>query len=113
AKSSAEHRLGKASAGEPAASCLWRLGSMSLCRNCLSLQLLDDTPRLRRIDVDTGAHRGRERDLPDVAALRRRRLRAHDLVDDGGVVLHELPRVEALLADRQVDVRAAVGAVLE
>src|SRR6266540_949220 len=38
---------------------------------------------------------------------------ADDLLDDGGVVLEQLPLVEALLPDRQVDVGAAIGAVLE
>src|SRR5205807_114591 len=76
-------------------------------------QLFQDTPHLCRVDVDAGAHRARERDLPDVAALRCGRLRPDDLVDDGGVVLDELTLVEALLADRDVDVRPAVGAVLE
>src|SRR5581483_5857233 len=58
-------------------------------------------------------HRRGQRDLPDVAALRGRRLRTYDLVDDRGVVLDERALVEALLADREVDVRAAVGPVLE
>src|SRR6266545_2532337 len=65
------------------------------------------------IDVNAGAHRARERDRADVPALRRGRLGADDLLDDGGVVLEQLPLVEALLPDRQVDVGAAIGAVLE
>src|SRR5205823_9449217 len=85
-----------------------------LRRNCfLLLQLLDDAAGLLRVDSDSGAHGSCQRDLPDVAALRRGRLRADDLVDQRGVVLHELARVEALLADCHVDVRAAVGAVFE
>src|SRR5439155_16329760 len=77
------------------------------------VQLLDDTSDLRRVDVDSGAHRARERDLLDVAPLGGRRLRPDDLVDHGGVVLDERALLEAPLADRDVDVRAAVGAVLE
>src|SRR6266545_5010338 len=65
------------------------------------------------IDVNAGAHRARERDRADVPALRRGRLGADDLLDDGGVVLEQLPLVEALLPDRQMDVGAAIGAVLE
>src|SRR6266480_3356555 len=92
-----------------AASGLWRLGLVTdcyLCRHGLLglFQFLQDTPRFRRVDVDAGAHRARDRDLPDVAALRRRRLRTDDLVDDCGVVLDERPLVEALLPDRQVDI---------
>src|SRR4051812_43662924 len=89
--------------------CYLRGNGLPLC----FLQLLQDTPNLRRVDVDPGAHRAREGHLADVAALRRRRLGAHDLVDDRHVVLDEGPLLEALLADREVDVRAAVGAVLE
>src|SRR6266545_134685 len=58
------------------------------------------------IDVDAGAYRARERDRADVPALRRGRLGADDLLDDGGVVLEQLPLVEALLPDRQMDVGA-------
>src|SRR5215204_5785775 len=65
------------------------------------------------IDVDSGAHRARQRDRADVAALRRGRLGPDDLLDDGGVVLEQLSLVEALLPDRQMDVCAAIGAVLE
>src|SRR3954447_21589224 len=79
----------------------------------LLLPLFDYSPRPRRVDADAGPHRARERDLPDVAPLRGRRLRAHDLVEHGCVVLEQCPLVEALLADREVDVRAAIGAVLE
>ena len=49
----------------------------------------------------------------DVAPLGGGRLRAHDLVDQRRVVLQQLALVEALLADRDVDVRAVVRAVLE
>src|SRR3954447_25684222 len=79
----------------------------------LLLELGDDVARPRRVDVDAGAHRARQRDPLDVAALRGGGLRADDLVDDGRVVLEQRLVVEALLADREVDVRAAVGAVLE
>ena len=63
--------------------------------------------------MDAGAHRGGERDLADVPALRGCRLRPHDLVDDGRIVLNQLALGEAPLADREVHVRAAVGAVFE
>src|SRR5581483_6717013 len=78
-----------------------------------TLELFRDPAGAQRIDVDPRPHGRRERDLLDVATLRRRRLRADDLVDQRGVVLDQLALVEALLADRDVDVRAAVGAVLE
>src|SRR2546423_14873796 len=78
-----------------------------------SFQFLHEPPSPRRVDVDPGAHRARQCNRLDVAPLRRGGLRAHDLVDQRRVVLEQLPLVEALLADRYVDVRAAVGAVLE
>src|SRR4051794_31191598 len=82
------------------------------CR-CSFVQFLDNAPRPRRIDVDPGAHRARQGNSLDVAPFRPRGLRAHDLVEQRGVVLEQLALLEALLADRDVDVRAAVGAVLE
>src|SRR5207253_7815115 len=104
-------RLGKTSALR-AASCLRR---RALCayRFCLFLQFLDDPARLGLVDVNAGAHGTRQSDLPDVASLRSSWLRADYLVDKGRVVLEELPLFEALLADRDVDVRATIGAVLE
>src|SRR5215218_6869726 len=77
------------------------------------LRLFGDALGSLGIDVDSGAHRARQRDRADVAALRRGRLGPDDLLDDGGVVLEQLPLVEALLPDRQMDVCAAIGAVLE
>src|SRR4029077_12582184 len=77
------------------------------------LQLFGYVSRLRGVDVDTGPHRARQRDLLDVAALGLGRLRADDLVDQRGVVLDQGALVEAALADRNMDVGAAVGAVLE
>src|SRR5262249_39067017 len=96
-----------------ATSCLRRRAS--LCGNCfcLLLQFVDDPARLLWIDVNAGAHRTRQRDLPYVPALGRSRLRTDDLVDQRRIVLHELPFVETLLSDRDVDVRTRVGAVLE
>src|SRR5207245_7152824 len=79
----------------------------------LLLQFLDDPARPLRVDVNAGAHRTGHRDLPDVPALRRRRLRAHDLIDQCGVVLDQLALAEALLADRDVDARATIRPVLE
>src|SRR6186997_1888671 len=101
-----------ASAGPPptwAAGCLWRVVFGRLGRNCSSLELLGHVARLRRVDADARAHGRGQRDLTDVAALRRRRLRPHDLLDERRVVLEQCPLVEAALADREVDVRAAVG----
>src|SRR5215212_5375435 len=40
-----------------------------------------------RIDLDARPHRGGQRDRLDVAALRARRLRADDLLHEGGVVV--------------------------
>src|SRR6059058_2758109 len=77
------------------------------------MKLFRDIADPRRVDVDARAHRGRERDLLDVPTLRGGGLRPDDLVDQGGVVLDELLLVEALLADRDVDVRTTVRAVLE
>ena len=68
---------------------------------------------LRRVDPHARPHGAGQRDRVDVAALGRCRLRADDLLDDGGVVLEQRALVEALAADREVDVGAAVGAVLE
>src|SRR6476661_11023009 len=85
---------------------------LGLLLSC-TIKLVRDVPRPRRVDVDSGPHRGGERDLLDVPALRGRRLRAHDLVDQSGVVLDERTLVEGLLADRDVHVGAAVSAVLQ
>src|SRR5919204_563468 len=63
--------------------------------------------------MDPGAHRRGQRNSLNVAALRGRRLRADDLVEQRRVVLGELALVEALFAERDVNVCAAVGAVLE
>ena len=80
---------------------------------CLLLQFLDDPAGPGRIHVDPRAHRARQGDATNVATLCGRGLRAHDLVDQRRVVLDEAPLVEALLADGDVDIRAAVRAVLE
>src|SRR5207248_2660882 len=125
-------RLGWTSAF--AASCLWRrlltkpaqstrpsadsctMTSLRINRYCSlfsSFEFFHETPRPRRVDVDPGAHRARQCNRLNVPALRRRGLRAHDLVEQRRVVLEQLSLVEALLPDRDVDVRAAVGAVLE
>src|SRR6476661_10437355 len=86
--------LGWASAAEfqKTRCCQLSLGDWACLGGCLDgllRQFLGDVPRPRRVDVDPGAHRGGERDLLDVAALRSSRLRAHDLLDQGGVVLDE------------------------
>src|SRR5262245_56417454 len=67
-------------------------------------------PRPARVHGDAGTHRRRHGDLLDVAALGRGRLRAEDLVESCPVVLDELVRLEAGLADDQVEVRLLVDA---
>src|SRR6266516_7693976 len=92
------------------------LASLRLNRYCFlfsSFEFFHDAPRPRRVDVDPGAHRAGQCNRLDVAAFGCGRLRTHDLVDQHRVVLEQLALVEALLADRDVDVRAAVGSVLE
>src|SRR4029079_8199447 len=69
------------------------------------LQLFDDSSGAGRVDSNPRSHRARKRNGTNVAPLRGGRLRAHDLVDQHRVVLGELTLVEALLADRDVDVR--------
>src|SRR4051812_29500180 len=66
-----------------------------------------------RIDLDAGTHGRGEGDRLDVAALGPRRLRADDLLQQRQVVAQQRAVVEARLADRQVDVGGAVGAVLD
>src|SRR5919106_513895 len=77
------------------------------------LELGRDLARQGRIDVDARPHRAGQRDRAEVTPLRGGGPRAHDLLDDGRVVLEQRALVEALAPDHQVDVRAAVGAVLE
>src|SRR6266540_3593775 len=91
------------------------LASLRLHRYFLrfSFQFLHEAADPRRVDVDPRAHRAGECNRLDVAPLRRGRLGARDLLEQGGVVLDQLALVEALLAERDVDVRAAVGAVFE
>src|SRR5437868_14850393 len=78
-----------------------------------SFEVFHDAPSPRRVDVDPGTHRAGQCNRLDVAAFGRGWLRPHDLVDQHRVVLEQLALVEALLADRDMDVCAAVGAVLE
>src|SRR5919197_2147949 len=108
-----EVRLGWASASRLPAVFGGLCASLRRYRLGLLLQLFDDPPRPRRIDVDAGAHRARQRDRANVSALRGARLGADDLLQQRRVVLGEQALVEALLADRDVDVRAPIGAVLE
>src|ERR1700733_4264356 len=69
--------------------------------------------RAARVDLDAGTHRRGHRDRAQVAAFGDGRLGAHELLDDGGVVLEQLLLVEAGLADHEVHDRGAVGAVLD
>src|SRR3954451_6330291 len=66
-----------------------------------------------RVDLDARAHGGGQRERLDGAALRARRLGADDLVEQRQVVLQQRLVLEARLADRQVHVGRAVGAVLD
>src|SRR3954469_16676895 len=75
--------------------------------------LLEDVAGTGRVDLDAGAHRRGEHDRAQIAALGGRRLGADELVEDGGVVLEQLAVGEGALADREVDDRGAVGAVLD
>src|SRR5215217_321904 len=74
---------------------------------------LDEVLGLRRVHLDAGAHGGGHHDRAQVLALGRGRLRADELLDDRLVVLEQLALVEARLAERHVDDRRAVGAVLD
>src|SRR5687767_2365881 len=53
------------------------------------LELGRDLTRPRRVDVDAGPHRARQRDRAQVAPLRRSRLGAHDLLYDRRIVLQQ------------------------
>src|SRR3954453_20115920 len=75
--------------------------------------LAEDVARARGVHADARPHRGGERDGAQVAALRGRRLRAHDLVDQRRVVGEQLALAQLGLADRQVHDRLAIGAVLD
>src|SRR6266542_2553500 len=72
-----------------------------------------DVARLRGVDLDPRPHRCRDGDALDVAALGRGRLGPDDLVEHDLVVLGERLGREGGLAEHQVDVAPAVGAVLE
>src|SRR3954454_18276934 len=65
------------------------------------------------IHLDAGALGGGHHDRADVLALRRGRLGADQLLDDGLVVAQQLVVVERGLADRHVDDRRAVRAVFD
>src|SRR3546814_14591234 len=57
-----------------------------------------------RVDLYAGAHRRRQRDLFDIFALRARRLRLDDRIDESVEVLAEL-----FLAERQLADAGAIG----
>src|SRR5690606_32055964 len=69
-----------------------------------------EVARERGVERDTRAHRRRHGRLGDVAPLRRGRLEAQDLVERGGVVLHQLLVGERGLADDEVQVGVLVDA---
>src|SRR5688572_5313356 len=66
-----------------------------------------------RVDLHAGPHGRGHRDRVHVLALGRRRLGTEDLVEDGVEVRQELGRLERGLAEDEVDVAEAVGAVLD
>src|ERR1700722_17510259 len=65
---------------------------------------VEEAAGLARVDRDAGAHRGGERDLPQVTALGGGRLEPDDLVDRRRVVLEQRLLVEGGLADDEVQV---------
>src|SRR6185437_13363831 len=75
--------------------------------------LLHEVADAARVDLHARAHRRRDRDRAQIAALRSRRLRSQDLVEHRAVVLDQRALVERLLADRNVDDPRAIGAVLD
>src|SRR5919197_1109254 len=108
------NRLGWASDPYGTASCLRRQRCCSELRRGLgALLLFRYAACALRVDGNARAHRARKRDRADVTAFRGGGLCPDDLLDDRRVVLQQLTLVEALLPDRQVDIRAPVGAVLE
>jgi hypothetical protein len=69
--------------------------------------------RPRRVELDARAHRRRQRHAAQVTTLGAGRLRLDDLIDHCGIVLEQRQRLEARLADRQVDDRLAIGPILD
>src|SRR5690606_27240598 len=93
-----------------------RLDSVECARYHLCAETSGSLRRLTRgirVDRDTGAHRGGQGDLLDVAPLRSGRLEPQHLVDGGQVVLQQLLLVEGDLADDEVEVAVAVDAELD
>src|SRR4051812_49411038 len=76
-------------------------------------RLLEDVAGAGGVDLHARTHRRRDGDRADVATLGGGRLGADDLVDHGRVVLQKRARLEAGLADVEMDDRGAVGAVLD
>src|SRR5947209_2331171 len=76
-------------------------------------RLLGDVARPRRVDAHAGPERRRERDRAQVAALRGGGLSADELLDQRGVVLEQRAGIELGLANRHVNDRLTVGAVLD
>src|SRR4051812_25228732 len=95
-----------------AAGGLWGKAVRALGRSSL-LSFVNEVFGLRRVDLDAGAHRRRDDDRADVAALGGRRLRPDQLLEDRLVVAEQLLVVERGLADDHVDDRGAIGAVLD
>src|SRR5918999_3404506 len=75
--------------------------------------LLDEVLRLLRIDPDARAHRRRQRDALDVAALRGSWFGPEDLVHHREVIVRELLLGKGLLPDDQVEVAVLVRPVLD
>src|SRR5215470_5352376 len=87
---------------------VWR--SRALARG---LGVVGEAAGLAGVDRDGRAHGGGHGDLPQVAALGRRRLQSQDLVDGRGVVLHQGRVGEGRLADDEVEVRVPVHPELD
>ena len=90
----------------------YRLGRCADGRLRLRLRLREVAGD-RRVDRDARARGRRDDDLLQVAALRRRRLGAQDLVQRGAVVLGQRLLVEGRLADHKVQVGLLVNAEVD
>src|SRR2546421_1051873 len=82
-------------------------------RALVGLGFFGEAPGLAGVDRDARAHGGGQGDLPQVPALGRRRLQPQDLVDGGGVVLHQGRVGEGRLADDEVEVGVPVHPELD
>src|SRR5438270_241471 len=89
------------------------LGLRSMKISLRGYGLLDDVTGAGGIDLHARAHRRRERDRPDVAALGSGRLGSNQLVHHRGVVLEQATTLEVALANHEVHDRVPVSSVLD